>query len=241
MQILKKIINAIINILIVLLLAVSVLVAALALASKADGIPCVLGYVPLSVQSDSMIPEFENGDLIISKAVDSSTALEKGDIITFQTEIMGEDALNTHRIVDVTETGGVEFYITKGDNNPVEDDEPVARISVAAKYDGIRFEGVGEAYDFITSQFGFFLVILLPLIIFFLYEVFRVIKNLIEYNKEKALEEAMQSSAVAASSGLSEDEMKAAVEQYLAKQAEQENAESDNLVSANSSNNNAEE
>ena len=52
MQILKKIINAIINILIVLLLAVSVLVAALALASKADGIPSVLGYVPLSVQSD---------------------------------------------------------------------------------------------------------------------------------------------------------------------------------------------
>lgn len=225
MQILKKVINTIINILIVLLLAISVLVAALALASKAGGVPSVLGYVPLSVQSDSMIPEFEKGDLIISKAVDDSTALEKGDVITFKTEIMGEEALNTHRIVDVTETEGFEFYTTKGDNNDIEDSEPVARISVAAKWEGIRFAGWGEAYDFLTSQFGFFLVILLPLIIFFLYEIIRFIKNLIAYNKEKALEEAMQNSEIAAASGLSEDEMKAAVEQYLAKQAAQEDAD----------------
>ena len=224
MQILKKVLNTIINILIVLLLAISVLVAALALASKVGGVPSVLGYVPLSVQSDSMIPEFEKGDLIISKAVDDSTALEKGDVITFKTEIMGEEALNTHRIVDVTRTEGMDFYTTKGDNNDIEDAEPVARISVAAKWDGIKLAGWGNAYDFLTSQLGFFLVILLPLIIFFLYEIIRFIKNLIEYNKEKALEEAMQNSEIAAASGLSEDEMKAAVEQYLAKQA-QENAD----------------
>ena len=224
MQILKKTINIIINILIVILLAISVLVAALALASKAGGVPSVLGYVPLSVQSYSMIPEFEKGDLLISKAVDDSTALEKGDVITFKTEIMGEEALNTHRIVDVTRTEGMDFYTTKGDNNDIEDAEPVARISVAAKWDGIKLKGWGNAYDFLTSQFGFFLVILLPLIIFFLYEIIRFIKNLIEYNKEKALEEAMQNSEIAVASGLSEDEMKAAVEQYLAKQA-QENAD----------------
>ena len=225
MQILKKVLNTIINILIVLLLAISVLVAALALASKAEGVPSVLGYVPLSVQSDSMIPEFEKGDLIISKAVDDSTALEKGDVITFKTIIEGVDALNTHRIVDISETDGVEFYTTKGDNNDIEDTEPVARTAVAAKWDGIRLAGFGSAYDFLTSQSGFFLVILLPLIIFFLYEIIRFIKNLIEYNKEKALEEAMQNSEIAVASGLSEDEMKAAVEQYLAKQAAQEDTD----------------
>lgn len=225
MQILKKVLNTIINILIVLLLAISVLVAALALASKSGGVPSVLGYVPLSVQSDSMVPEFEKGDLIISKAVDDSTALEKGDVITFKTIIEGVDALNTHRIVDISETDGVEFYTTKGDNNDIEDTEPVARTAVAAKWDGIRLAGFGSAYDFLTSQSGFFLVILLPLIIFFLYEIIRFIKNLIEYNKEKALEEAMQNSEIAVASGLSEDEMKAAVEQYLAKQSAQEDAD----------------
>lgn len=224
MQILKKILNIIVDILIVSLLAISVLVAALALASKAGGVPSVLGYVPLSVQSDSMIPEFEKGDLIISKAVDDSTALEKGDVITFKANIEGEDVLNTHRIVDITETDGFVFYTTKGDNNEIEDAEPVARVSVAAKWDGIKLEGWGEAYDFLTSQFGFFLVILLPLIIFFIYEIIRFVKNLISYNKEKALEEAMQNTEIAAASGLSEDEMKAAVAQYLAKQA-QENAD----------------
>lgn len=225
MRIFKAVINTIINILIILLLAISVLIAAIALASDSGGVPSVLGYVPLSVQSDSMFPEFESGDLIISKAVDDSTALEKGDVITFKAQLNGVDALNTHRIVEVNNTDGVEFYTTKGDNNNMNDDEPVARVSVAAKWEGIKLEGWGEAYDFLTSQFGFFLVILLPLIIFFLYEVIRFIKNLISYNKEKALEEAMQKSEIAAASGLSEDEMKAAVEQYLAKQAAQEDAD----------------
>ena len=141
MQILKKILNAIINILIVLLLAISVLVAALALASKSGGVPSVLGYVPLSVQSDSMIPEFEKGDLIISKAVDDSTALEKGDIITYQTTIEGEKVLNTHRIVDVTETDGFVFYTTKGDNNDIEDAELLTLLPKGI-YVCIRYNGV---------------------------------------------------------------------------------------------------
>lgn len=221
MQILKKILNIVVDILIIILLFISVLVAALALASKANGIPSVLGYAPLSVQSDSMVPEFEQGDLIISKVVDSNTTFEVGDVITFPMTINGEDVYNTHRIVEVNETDGYTFFTTKGDNNPVADEEPVIKSLVAAKYTGTRFEGAGTVYDFLTGQFGFFLVILLPLIIFFLYEVFRVIRNLIEYNKEKAYEAALESAESAKSSGLSDEEMKLAVEKYLAQQAEE--------------------
>lgn len=225
MQILKKTLNIIVNILIVVLLAVSVLVAALALASKANGVPSVLGYVPLSVQSGSMIPVFEPGDLIISQAVDENTTLEVDDIITFTQLINGEDQLNTHRIVAIEETGGVEFYVTKGDNNLVEDEIPIARGAVLAKYTGTNLKGVGTFYDFLTSQMGFFLVVLLPLIIFFLYEAFRVVRNLIAYNKEKAYEQAIKDSSSASNSGLSEEEMKAAVEKYLAEKSENEKNE----------------
>lgn len=223
MQILKKILNIVVDILIIILLAISVLVAALALASKANGIPSVLGYAPLSVQSDSMVPEFEQGDLIISRVVeDEYTILEVGDIITFAMDVDGYTVYNTHRIVEVQQADGFTYYITKGDNNDVPDEEPVLSYSVAAVYNtGICLEGWGTIYDFITGQLGFFLVILLPLIIFFLYEVFRVIRNLIAYNKEKAYEAALESAESAKSSGLSDEEMKLAVERYLAQQAEE--------------------
>lgn len=237
MQILKKTINIIIDILIILMLIISAAVAGIAIASKSDGIPNLFGYAPLSVQSDSMVPTFESGDLIISKVVDENTELNVGDVITYVMNIDGQDVLNSHKIVDITTSNGFTFYTTKGDNNPTEDEEPVIETNVLAKYTGTCLKGFGTVYDFLTSQLGFFLVILLPLIIFFLYEVFRVIRNLIEYNKEKALEQAVKASAAVSNSGLSEEEMKIAVEKYLAEQSKQENdSVADNNDTENKSN-----
>lgn len=222
MQMFKKIVNIVIDVLIVIMLIVSALVAGLALASRADGVPNLFGYAPLSVQTDSMVPTFESGDLIISKVVEDVAELKEDDIITFTQNIAGEKSLNTHRIIEVQETGGFIFFETKGDNNPVQDEELVSELDVLAVYTGTTYKGWGNFYDFITSQFGFFLVILLPLILFFLYEVFRVVRNLIEYNKEKAYEAALQANA-STNSGLSEEEMKIAVEKYLQQQAQQNN------------------
>ncbi len=238
MQMLKKVLNIIVDVLIIIMLIVSVIVAGLALTSKNDGVSNILGYVPLSVQSPSMEPEFYQGDLIISKVVDDDTEIKVDDIITFATTIEGIKVLNTHRVIEVQESDGFMFYITKGDNNPIADAEPVIENDVVAVYDtGICLGGFGTIYDFLTSQMGFFLVILLPLIIFFLYEVFRVVKNLIEYNKEKAYNEAVANASN--NSGLSDEEMKLAVEKYLAQQkAEQEaqSASSDKTDTANTNN-----
>jgi signal peptidase len=241
MQIFKKVLNIVIDVLIIIMLIVSALVAGLAIASKNDGVSNILGYVPLSVQSPSMEPEFYEGDLIISKVVDADTDIKVNDIITFATTIEGEKALNTHRVIEIQESEGFLFYVTKGDNNPIPDAEPVIETDVVAVYNtGMCLGGIGTFYDFLTSQTGFFFVILLPLIIFFIYEVIRVIRNLIAYNKEKAYNEAMANASN--NSGLSEDEMKLAVEKYLAEQAkqtdnnEEQSASSDETDNANTNN-----
>lgn len=49
---------------------------------------------------------------------------------------------------------------------------------------------MGNFLSFIRTQLGFFLCVLLPMIIFFVYEAVRVVLNLLAYNKEKTLEEA---------------------------------------------------
>ena len=202
-----------------MILITSILIVILSLTSKASGVPNLFGYAPLNVESDSMEDTFSAGDLIISKVSnDMNDRFETGDIVSFYQDILGEKKLNTHRIVEVIKDDGIEYYKTQGDNpntNPEPDEELKKPTDILAVYTGTKFPGIGNFFSFIRTQLGFFLVILLPMILFFVYEAVRVIMNIIAYNKEKAAEEA---AAAVANSELTEEQKQRAIEEYLAQQ-----------------------
>lgn len=216
-QKLSKILHIIVDLLVILVLIVSVLIATLSLTSKSSGVPNIFGIAPLSVQSDSMSGTFETGDLIICKVTnDPSVEYQKDDIVTFPIEINGVEVLNTHRITEVIKDDNNTYYQTKGDNkdtNPIADEVLQTSSTIVAQYTGVKIGGVGTVLSFLRTQLGFFLCVLLPMIIFFLYEAVRVVLNVIAYNKEKALEEAKASVAGAE---LTEEQKKKAIEEYLA-------------------------
>lgn len=216
-QKLSKILHIIVDLLVILVLIVSVLIATLSLTSKSSGVPNIFGIAPLSVQSDSMSGTFETGDLIICKVTnDPSFEYQKDDIVTFPIEINGVEVLNTHRITEVIKDDNNTYYQTQGDNkdtNPVADEILQTSSTIVAQYTGVKIGGLGTVLSFLRTQLGFFLCVLLPMIIFFLYEAVRVVLNVIAYNKEKALEEAK--SAVAGAE-LTEEQKKKAIEEYLA-------------------------
>lgn len=219
MKIIKKVINVIVDVIVVIILLVSLITVILSITSRSSGVPNLFGYAPLSVQSNSMEDTFSEGDLIISKiSTDSADRFKEGDIVTFYQKIGGEDRLNTHRIVEVVKDDGIEYYKTQGDNpntNPEPDEELKKPTDILAVYTGTKFPGIGNFFSFIRTQLGFFLVILLPMILFFVYEAVRVIMNIIAYNKEKAAEEA---AAAVANSELTEEQKQRAIEEYLAQQ-----------------------
>nr|WP_294371534.1 signal peptidase I [uncultured Ruminococcus sp.] len=216
-KVVKRIINIIIDIIVVLILAVSVLIVTLSLTSKSSGVPNIFGIAPLSVLTGSMEDTINPGDLIFSEVTnDPSYEYKKGDIVTFYKDINGNSELNTHRIVEVVKDENITYYRTQGDNkktNPEPDEELQTSSSIVAKYTGTKIGGVGNFLSFIRTQLGFFLCVLLPMIIFFVYEAIRVILNVIAYNKEKALEQAKQ---VVNSAELTEEQKKKAIEEYLA-------------------------
>lgn len=215
---LKKVLNIIIDIVVVLILVLSIIVIVLSLTSRSTGIPNIFGIVPMSVLSDSMKPEFEQGDLIFCKVVgENDEQLKKGDIVSFYDDIDGEQQINTHRIsrIETDTSSGLQYIFTKGDNAPDEDTVRKTNLDILAKYTGKRISGLGNFFSFIRTQLGFFLVILLPMILFFVYEAVRVIMNIIAYNKEKAAEEA---AAAVANSELTEEQKQRAIEEYLAQQ-----------------------
>lgn len=225
----KKILNVIIDIVVVCIMVVSVLIVILSLTSKSSGVPNLFGYAPLSVLSDSMEDTFSKDDLIISKVTNETDyQYEVGDVVTFPITVNGQEVLNTHRIVEVVQDQGIRYYKTQGDNkatSPIADKKTQTSATIVAKWTGARIPAIGGFLSFIRTQLGFFLVILLPMIIFFIYEAIRVIMNIIAYNKEKALEAAAET---VANSELTEEQKQRAIAEYLAQQkARQEEPKQD--------------
>lgn len=226
---LKRILNILVDVIIVLILVVSILIVALSLTSKSSGVPNILGVAPLSVQSNSMEDTFSTGDLLLSQVTnDPGETYEVGDIVTFAIEINGESVLNTHRIVEVIDDDSITYYKTQGDNkdtNPEPDIDLQSASTIVAKYTGTKISGLGNVLSFIRTQLGFFLCVLLPMIIFFVYEAIRVVMNIIAYNNEKALNAAKET---VQNSELTEEQKKKAIEEYLA--SIEQNKKDDSLV-----------
>ena len=239
-KVLKRIFNIMIDIIVVLILIVSVLVVTLSLTTESSGVPNILGIAPLSVQTQSMEDTINPGDLIFCSLTEIDDEFQKDDIVAFPIEINGEQVLNTHRIVEVVEDENIVYYKTQGDNketNPEPDMDLQTSSTIVAKYTGTKIPGLGNVLSFIRTQLGFFLCVLLPMILFFIYESVRVVMNLLAYNKEKAFEEAQ---AAVNNSELTEEQKKQAIEEYLASLGQQSgNAENEPTVQTPADGNNS--
>ena len=152
----KKAVKIIVNVFAWIFLLFALLVTIVVFsAERNNGVPNVMGYMPMTVESDSMSPTFNKGDLVLVKEIDDLNNLEEGDVITFWTRIEGQRAKNTHRIVKVNkdEKGNVIDFTTRGDNNKGIDDElPASPNDIVGKWTGTKLNGVGKALDFLRTK-----------------------------------------------------------------------------------------
>jgi signal peptidase len=225
----KKVLKTVLNVFIWIFVIFSLLMTILALAaqSNADGVPSLGGKCFLSVASDSMAPTFERGDLLISDMLsnEEKLSLNVNEVITFYADLDGNGTteLNSHRItaVNYDSNGAVVSYTTKGDNpkTNMAEDAPVSWQHVIARWNQVdMIPNVGNFLSFLQTPKGFLVTIVLPLIIFFLYELFVFVKTLMTVKKKKE-EEAPKLTA-------EEEEAikKKAIEEYLKQQQQQANA-----------------
>ena len=223
----QKILKIILNVFIWIFVAFSAFMTILSLtaSSSQDGIPSISGTAFLTVSSDSMKGTFDQGDLILVKKLteEGKQNLKVGDVITFRADLDGNgtEELNTHRIYEIEyyEGNTLKGYKTWGDNNPIPDENPVEWQLVVAKWnknttdDGTVVPFVGSVIGFIQKPTGFLVAIVLPLVIFFLYEVYVFIKAVFTVKGEKA------SKTQAAESAAHDEAVKqAAIAEYLAAQ-----------------------
>ncbi len=221
----KKVLKIVLNVFIWIFVVFSLFMTILALAaqSNADGVPAIGGKCFLTVASPSMSPTFDKGDLIFGEMLDAEEkiSLKEKDVITFYADLDGNGSteLNSHRIVGINYdvNGNVESYVTRGDNeqtNPTADEDPVKWQYVIAKWNGKKIANVGSFMSFLQSPKGFLLLIVLPLVLFFLYELYVFIKTLLGMKKQKE--------AIVVQTGITAEEEEAikqkAIEEYLKQQ-----------------------
>ena len=203
----KKVLKVVLNVIVWIVLILALLITIMVFSSgRNNGVANLLGYIPMTVESDSMKPTFSKDDLIICKEVDDIYDLKEGDVITFWTIIDGKKVKNTHRIVTLNEFEGTRSFVTRGDNNNQDDTLPAYAGDIIGKWTDVKLNGFGKVMNFLRTKTGFFICIVIPMAIFFLVELYKFIVTLVELKKPQLTADD------------EEEIKKRAIEEYLASQ-----------------------
>ncbi len=233
----KKIVNGILlGVQIALVLFAIILTLIMILNPKQDEVSGA-GIKLLPVLSDSMDGErtlvineetgetktfsgFPQWALVIAKTPDYDN-LKVGDIVTFQDRIGDKLRLNTHRIIEVVEIEpGLVKYRTQGDN-------PEYGVDTTLKLPGdikavyiTHINGLGRALYWIREGYHFIYVIIIPLGLLLIYNIYLVAQIVVESKMKKAKAAAAEDAKAAALASIDEEEIKRkAIEEYLRQQA----------------------
>lgn len=139
--------------------------------------PNFLGYTPLIVETGSMSPFFNGGDLVVVKSDQVSMAYGTGDVVCFKSG----DSYITHRIIETkTDDKGQLSYVTQGDANNTPDVDLVAPEQILGTYK-FHLPELGAFAIFMQTPNGMVSCVILPLVIvivlFWISGKWKVIKN----------------------------------------------------------------
>lgn len=142
--------------------------------------PIVSAYV---IVSPSMTPTIKVQDAVL---VIRTKNIRVGDIVTFKSNDSRYSGYTiTHRINDVvTANNGKVMYITKGDNNSIVDATPVYKENIYGKV-ALKIPYLGFIQKVFFKPFSLFMILLIPSLIFIIYNTVLYIKTIKKFNKSE--------------------------------------------------------
>lgn len=155
----KKFLNAIITFFICILVIFTMYLGYIKYIKHEKNID-VFGLRQYMIMTGSMEPNYNIGDLIITKEVNPEN-IKKGDIITYA--LSDGNATVTHRIIDVIEKDGKTMYKTKGDNNNAPDQNLVAYDQIQGVF-LFKINNFGNILSSILTKTGIALVFLIVIL-----------------------------------------------------------------------------
>lgn len=190
----KKILYAFINILSVVIIIVAVFVLLIVVMTKPGKTPNIAGYMALRVTTGSMAPTYDVDSLIIVKQMDPASIRENDVISFYSSDPALSGAVNTHRVVSVSQDGDNYRFVTKGDANNVVDRYDVDSRDLLGKVVWSSLL-LGKIVRLVSNPLIFVPVILVPLAIILITNLVKTIsyaRKIAKDEEEAAVREAIQ-------------------------------------------------
>ena len=160
--------NIVVKIITIAIIFISIIIVVQKVTNNQESF---LGFRIFRVQTGSMIPKYQIGDVILVKEVDTDK-IQIGDDVTYEGKTGAMNGmLLTHRVVDIEEVDGKRVFHTQGIANNLED--PVVSEE--------QINGVVQTKMYILSlicmllnnKYIFYFCGILPLTIYVAFKIFR--------------------------------------------------------------------
>lgn len=143
----------------------------------------ILGYRLFTINNDEMYPKYKVNDIVIVKDINVNK-LKVGDNISYVGDCCGQGGMTiNHKIVSIDKEANK--ITTKGINSPVED-PPIRYKQVIGKIVG-KLYVINFLHHILKSAIGFFVTVVLPIIVAIIVLIIRTIKDIKKEKEEPKL------------------------------------------------------
>lgn len=131
------------------------------------------------VKDDNLNPTYKKGDLIIVTK-NSSNEVNKGDKIFFYDVIDKNTVdINIGNVIDKQNLNSKEAIYTMNGNYTLNQEYFIGKTSTSKVY-----HNIGSVLNILESRLGFLFIIIFPILIFFIYEIFMIIQEIKKPDEE---------------------------------------------------------
>lgn len=126
-----------------------------------------------NIVTESMVPEYKVGDILISKSIDPSK-IEIGDDVVYMGEVGSfQGKIITHRVIDIEKDGDNYKFHTKGIANEYEDPAVVTADQI---YGTIIYKThiLSFISKIINNLYGFYFLIFIPLAVLIIVKIVKI-------------------------------------------------------------------
>lgn len=124
------------------------------------------------VRDDELKPDFDKGDLVVVKKNNSSD-IKIGDKIFFYDTYKNQISVNLGNVIEKEVVNDEEVTYTMNGNYLLSSEYVIGKSSTSSRY-----ENIGSILAVLESRFGFLFIIIFPILILFIYEIYAVIVEL---------------------------------------------------------------
>ncbi len=179
----NKVVKIIVNVLVCIVIILATCITLITISSQKNGYFRVFKSIPLTMKDSSMEPTIKKGSLIITKEYKNND-IKEGDVISYRSIDKNNTLeIKTGRVKTIITVNEQTTYITEFDNKEYTDSEQVNSKNVISIWNGKKVSTLGSIIDFLNTKVGFFICIIVPLALLFIYQLYKFIMLVIDYRK----------------------------------------------------------